>query len=87
MPSEPSIRAALRRLAEAKQLPIKARLEALRRLRTLGAPTAMLERLLRDPETPPKLLRLALEMYEARKVVKAWKQRQKSLSALLGTRE
>ena len=75
-----SVRAVLRRLVEARQLSVKCRLDALMRLRGLKCPTALLERLLHDPETHPKLLNLALEMWEARKVVRDWKRRGSLLS-------
>ena len=78
MPTNPSVRAVLRRLVESKQLSVKSRLDALTRLRGIGCPNAMLERLLHDPATHPKLLKLALELWEARQIVREWKRQPKS---------
>jgi hypothetical protein len=78
MPSPPSIRAVLRRLAENPKSSVKVRLDALARLQSMKVPMALLERLMVDPNTPPRLLKAALDMFEAKVTVRKWKKKGKS---------
>ena len=70
MPSKPSIRSVLRRLVENNKASIKTRLQSLARLEDMNVPIALLERLLFDPRTPPRLLKMALDIYETKTTMK-----------------
>jgi len=77
MASPPSARRALKRLVESSKASCKARLMGLARLQELGAPVAMLERLMRDPALPLRLLAAVLEVYEAKQTIRDWRRKQK----------
>jgi hypothetical protein len=72
MPSPPSVRAVLCRLVENQKSSVKVRLAALDRLHGMKVPLAMLERLLHNPDTPPRLLKAALDMFEAKATIRKW---------------
>lgn len=72
MPSEISPRAILRRLVEDPKASCKVRLDALERLKGLGVPVALLQRILRDPQTPPRLLKVALDIHDAKEAIRKW---------------
>ncbi len=72
MPSEISPRAILRRLVEDPKASVKVRLGALERLKSLGAPVALLQRILRDPQTPARLLKVALDIHDAKEAIRKW---------------
>jgi hypothetical protein len=78
MASKPSIRAILRKLAENPKSSLKVRLDSLARLQTMRPPLAMLERILRDPGTPPRLLKLALDMFEVKMTIRKWNKQSKA---------
>ncbi len=86
MATPPSVRAALKRLIENPRASCKVRLNALARLQRLGAPVAMLERLMRDPALPARLLSEVVVAYDAKTTVREWKRKQKAaVSNVLGT--
>jgi hypothetical protein len=86
MPSPPSIRAVLRRLAENPKSSVKVRLDALTRLQSMKVPMALLERLMVDPNTPPRLLKAALDMFEAKTTIRKWKKQSNAHGSVLGSR-
>ena len=86
MASSPSVRHALKRLVENPRASCKVRLTALAQLQRLGAPVAMLERLMRDPALPARLLSEVVIAYDAKTTVREWKHKQKAaVSNVLGT--
>jgi len=86
MATPPSVRAALRRLIENPRASCKVRLTALAHLQRLGAPMAMLERLMRDPALPARLLSEVVIAYDAKTIVRKWKHKQKAATSnVLGT--
>jgi hypothetical protein len=88
MASPPSVRRALKRLVENSKASCKARLLALARLQRLGVPTALLERLMRGPALPPRLLVAVLDVYDAKQTIRESRQRQKKAetSSVLGSK-
>lgn len=78
MASSPSVRRALKRLIENPRASCKVRLTALAQLQRLGAPIAMLERLMRDPALPARLLSEVLIAIDAKTTVRKWKHKQKA---------
>ena len=86
MASPPSVRAALKRLIENPKASCKVRLTALAHLQRLGAPVAMLERLMRDPALPARLLSEVVIAYDAKTTVREWKHKRKAVASnVLGT--
>ena len=77
MASPPSVRRALKRLVENPKTSCKVRLSALAHLQKLGAPVAMLERLLRDPDLPARLLAEVVIVYGAKMTVRKWKHKRR----------
>jgi hypothetical protein len=77
MASTPSVRRALKRLVENPKASCRVRLNALANLQRLGAPVAMLERLMRDPTLPARLLSEVVIAYDAKTTVREWKRKQK----------
>ena len=86
MPSTPSVRRALKRLVENPKASCRIWLNALAHLQRLGAPVAMLERLMRDPALPARLLSEVLIAIDAKTTVREWRHKQKAaVSNVLGT--
>jgi len=80
------MRRALKRLVEDPKASCKVRLNALAHLQRLGAPVAMLERLLRDPDLPARLLAEVVIAYDAKMTVRDFKKRHDTAALVLGTR-
>lgn len=73
MADSPSVRRALKRLVENPKASCKIRVNALAHLQRLGAPVAMLERLMRDAQLPARLLAAILDVYAAKQTIRQHK--------------
>lgn len=82
MASPPSVRRALQRLVENPKASCRVRLSALDHLQRLGAPVAMLERLLRDPDLPARLLAEVVIAYGAKITVRKWRLKRREAASL-----